>query len=427
MLRLTYSLLLACLMPVIVMRLAWRAVRQPGYLRNVSERFGIGVPAMRPGSLWLHAVSVGEMRAAEPVIKRLLAAFPDKSIYLTCMTPTGRETAHELFGRQTNVQIAYLPYDLAPLHKRVIGRIRPAMLVVMETEIWPNLLAACNASRVPVWLANARLSQRSLEGYQRFSPVRALISRAVASLRGTAAQTPDDANRLGLLGARHPVVTGNVKFDVQPDASLVAMGSGWRQKLDEHRRVLLAASTRDGEELPLLQAFQRQFAGQPDNNVLLVLVPRHPQRFNEVAKLVEQLGLRLQRRSLDEAIQPQTDVWLGDSMGEMAGYIAMCDLAFVGGSLLPLGGQNLIEACAQGKPVLMGPSVFNFADAARMAVECGALQQADDAEGIMQLASALLRDETRRAGMAAAGREFARAHAGASDRLLALLSADIRG
>ncbi len=425
MLRLAYSTLLACLTPVILLRLVWRAARQPGYLRDISERFGLGAPTVLQGALWLHAVSVGEMRAAEPLVKRLVTKFPGRLIYLTCMTPTGRETAHDLFGHLPNVRIAYLPYDFMLLHLRVIERIRPAMLVVMETEIWPNLLAACAANHIPVWLANARLSQRSLAGYQRFAPVRHLIAQAVSALRGTAAQTPADADRLARLGAANISVTGNVKFDVQPDATLVALGSGWRQQVTKQRAVLLAASTRDGEEVPLLQAFQRHFFRRPGEQVLLVLVPRHPQRFNEVAKLVAQVGLRLQRRSDGDPIRPDTDVWLGDSMGEMAGYIAMCDVAFVGGSLLPLGGQNLIEVCAQGKPVLMGPSVFNFAEAARLAGEGGALLQADDADGVMKLAYSLLHDDARVAAMSAAASTFAGAHAGATDRLMALLDGDL--
>jgi 3-deoxy-D-manno-octulosonic-acid transferase len=420
--RLVYSALLLVVMPIIVLRLLWRGTRQPGYLQNVGERFGLGAPMLPHGSLWLHAVSVGEMRAAEPLVKRLLAALPEQTIYLTCMTPTGRETAHELFGKLAGVRVAYLPYDFTILHCRVMDRIRPSVLIVMETEIWPNLLAACASRHIPAWLANARLSPRSLIGYQRFDPVRNLIADALSSLHGTAAQTPGDAERLRLLGATNIVVTGNVKFDVLPDPAMVALGLTWRQNLAPKRGVLLAASTRDGEEILLLKAFRQQFAQQGGNGVLLVLVPRHPQRFNEVAKLVEQAGLRLQRRSIGETISGQTAVWLGDSMGEMAAYVAMCDLAFVGGSLLPLGGQNLIEVCAQGKPVLMGPSVFNFAEAARLAGEAGALQQAGDGDGVMKLAALLLGDEARRTAMSLAARKFADTHAGASDRLFALVT-----
>ena len=426
MLRAIYSVLLLLATPLVLLRLIWRGRRQRGYWQHWAERFGHHPGASIKGASWLHAVSVGEMRATQPLVTQLLAAFPQHPIFLSCMTPTGRATAAELYGTTSRVTCGYLPYDFAWLHGRLINNIRPVLLLVMETEIWPNLIAACAVHDVPAWLVNARLSQRSFEGYARLWPVRALIRDALQGMHGVAAQTAADAKRLEQLGTRHVHVTGNVKFDADVDAALSAKGREWRAALGGQRRVLLAASTRDGEEALLLQAYLGQYTREGRSGVLLVLVPRHPQRFDAVAHLVLDAGLRLARRSQGDRPPADIEVWLGDSMGEMAAYIAMCDVAFIGGSLLPLGGQNLIEACAQGKPVLMGPSVFNFSEAASLAVDAGAMRQANSAEQIMQLAASLLGDDAQREAMAAAARNFAHAHAGASLRLFNLVADEIR-
>lgn len=425
-LRAIYSALLLLATPVMLLRLVWRGWRQRGYWQHWGERFGHHQNATMAGAIWLHAVSVGEMRATKPLVTQLRAAFPQHPIFLTCMTPTGRATAAELYGTNPGVKFGYLPYDFAWLHGRLIKNIRPVLLLVMETEIWPNLFAACTANNVPAWLVNARLSQRSFEGYARLWPVRALIREALQGMHGVAAQTAADAQRLERLGARPVHVVGNVKFDAVVAATLVARGCEWRAALGGQRRVLLAASTRDGEEALLLDAFVRQFPVERRAGLLLMLVPRHPQRFDAVAQLVSNAGLRLARRGHGESPQAETEVWLGDSMGEMAAYIAMCDVAFIGGSLLPLGGQNLIEACAQGKPVLMGPSVFNFSEAARLAIEAGAMRQANSAEEIMRLAAALLENDAEREAMSEAARDFAHAHAGATLRLFNLVAEELR-
>jgi 3-deoxy-D-manno-octulosonic-acid transferase len=426
MFRFLYSFLLMAVTPLILLRLLWRGFRQLGYWQHLGERFGhYHGPALK-GTIWVHAVSVGEMRATKPLVTQLRAAFPGRPIFLTCMTPTGRTTAAELYAAGSGVSFAYLPYDFAWLHGRLIEHIQPSVLLVMETEIWPNLFAAARARGVPAWLINARLSQRSFDGYARLAPVRALIFEALQGMAGVAAQTDADAKRLESLGARPVQVTGNVKFDASVDAALMERGNGWRTALGGQRRVLLAASTRDGEETLLLDAYCKQFSAERRGNVLLVLVPRHPQRFEAVAQLVIGAGLRMQRRSSNDQPQAATEVWLGDSMGEMAAYIAMCDVAFVGGSLLPLGGQNLIEACVQGKPVLMGPSVFNFNEAARLAVEAGAMRQADSAVEIMQVADHLLENDAERKAMSDAARKFAQAHAGATLRLFNLISRELR-
>lgn len=408
--RLAYSLLLYLITPLIWMRLLWRGRKQPEYLQNLGERYGFyRQPA--PGKLiWVHAVSVGETRAAQPLIEGLQTRWPGYRILLTGMTPTGREAGQQVYGDQ--VVQAYLPYDYPGAVDRFFRHFSPVFGVLMETEIWPNLLAGASRKRVPVVLANARLSARSARGYGR---VRALVGPAFASLSGVAAQTAADAERLAGLGARNAEVCGNLKFDVAPPADKIALGQGWRHALGG-RPVWLAASTREGEEALILAAWRLVV----DKEALLVLVPRHPQRFEEVANLLLQQGLRVVRRSTGMPAA-DTQVWLGDSMGEMAAYYALADLAFVGGSLLPLGGQNLIEAAACGCPVLVGPHTFNFMQATGDAIAAGAAQRVASPEMLGATVNRLFGAKTELAAMRLAACEFAHAHQGAAGRMLALI------
>ncbi|HRP98653.1 MAG TPA: lipid IV(A) 3-deoxy-D-manno-octulosonic acid transferase, partial [Rhodocyclaceae bacterium] len=354
-----YRLAWFAALPVVLLRLAWRARRQPEYLEHVAERFGhyAAPPAQPP--IWIHAVSVGETRAAEPLVRALLARHPDHGVLLTHMTPTGRQTAQALFAGEPRVTSAYLPYDAALLPQRFLRHFRPRVGLVMETELWPELLLACRARGVPVVLANARLSERSARRYRRWPALTAMTLDALTTI---ACQTDADAERFAMLGARHLTVTGNIKFDISPPAAQLALGEAFRTRIGA-RPVILAASTRDGEEALLVDAF----AAMAPANALLVIVPRHPQRFDAVAELVRARGLALARRSADTPLAPDTRVWLGDSMGEMFAYHAAADVALIGGSWLPFGGQNLIEACALGVPVVMGPHTFNFAQAAEQA------------------------------------------------------------
>lgn len=409
--RLAYSLLLYVGAPLIWLRLAWRSRKQPEYLSHLGERYGF-YPGSAPTKLiWVHAVSVGETRAAQPLIEGLLARWPDHRILLTGMTPTGRAAGRELYGDR--VIQAYLPYDYPGAVARFFRHFSPAFGILMETEIWPNLLRAAQGAGVPVVLANARLSARSARGYGRF---RRLVEPAFATLAGVAAQTRGDAERLHALGARTVEVSGNLKFDVLPPADKIALGRQWRQAIGS-RPVWLAASTREGEEALVLEAWRRAaLAG-----ALLVLVPRHPQRFDEVAALLRQQGWHAVRRS--EALpNGDTEVWLGDSMGEMVAYFSLADLAFVGGSLLPLGGQNLIEAAACGCPVLVGPHTFNFLQATEDAIAAGAAQRVADADGLGACVVGLLCDAERLAAMRLASSDFARAHQGAAERMLGLIA-----
>lgn len=415
MVRLAYALLWYCLTPLIWLRLAWRARKQPEYLQNLGERYGFYRQTPFNRLIWVHAVSVGETRAAQPLIEGLLAQWPEHRILLTGMTPTGRQTGAEVYGARFGERVlqVYLPYDYPGAVRRFFAHFNPAFGVLMETEIWPNLLAAAKTAGVPVVLANARLSARSARGYGRFD---ALVRPAFAALAGVAAQTSGDARRLGELGAPTVDVCGNLKFDVTPDPEKLLLGQRWRTALNG-RPVWLAASTREGEE-PLILAAWRQVA---PSGALLVLVPRHPQRFDAVAALVREAGLSCVRRS-DGLPQADTAVWLGDSMGEMVAYYALADLAFIGGSLLPLGGQNLIEAAACGCPVLVGPHTFNFLQATEDALAAGAARRIQDETDLGAAVVGLLANPAQLAGMREAAVSFARAHQGAAGRTLAFIA-----
>jgi len=424
--RFLYSMLLTLLLPVILVRLLWRSLRQRGYRENIAERFGSYRQAPLRGCIWIHAVSVGETRATEPLIRKLMALYPARPILLTSMTPTGRATAVELFG--DSLTSAYLPYDLGSLHGRLIDRFEPAVLLVMETEIWPNLLHVCKTRSVPALIVNARLSERSARGYMRFSPVRSLVHQALKEVSVVAAQSSADAERFRALGAPRIAVTGNIKFDLTLNVDLVTMGRGWRTGL-ANRQVLLCASTREGEEALLLAAYREVFEVTERNTVLLVIVPRHPQRFDEVAGAVAEAGLSVVRRSesISDAAINAADALLGDSMGEMAAYLAFADIVIVAGSFLPLGGHNLIEACAAGKPVIMGPSTFNFSEAARLAEDQGAMAKVNDAVEAVRTAKRLLQDVAARKAMSDAGLKLVAANRGATDRTVALVQAALEG
>jgi 3-deoxy-D-manno-octulosonic-acid transferase len=412
--RFVYSLLFYLAQPLVWIRLLWRSRKQPEYRRHLGERYGFHRRPAPTELLWLHAVSVGETRAAEPLIKALLEAYPDHSLLLTHMTPTGRATGAELIAKYGERLIqAYLPYDLPDACARFLDHFKPRLGLLMETEIWPNLIAAARHRNLPVSLINARLSARSQRGYRRLAP---LIRPALEALRAVAAQTPADAERLAAIGARRMDVFGNIKFDVTPAPEKLQLGNAWRQAIGA-RPICLAASTRDGEEALILDAFAR--IDVP--GLLLVLVPRHPQRFAEVSALIEERKLTMGRRSENSLPTDETRVWLGDSMGEMPAYFALADLAIMGGTLLPFGGQNLIEAAACGCPVLVGPHTYNFAQAAEDAVACGAAKRVPDADAAARAAEHLLKNRPALETMRQAAAEFSQVHRGATARTMALI------
>lgn len=421
--RLLYSLAWWLALPLVLGRLWLRGRKEPGYRQHLGERFGFYAPKPAAPLLWVHAVSVGETRAAEPLIDALLAAYPHHAILLTHMTPTGRATGQALYGKHgERLRQCYLPYDTGWMVGRFLRHFKPVICVLMETEVWPNVMAQCRRHHVPVALVNARLSARSLAKAQRLS---ALMGEAARAMSCVAAQTEADAERLRSLGAPQVAVTGSVKFDVTPPATAVEKGLAMRALIGE-RPVLLCASTREGEESMILDAWQKVGPGAAD--ALLLIVPRHPQRFDEVARMVQERGLALARRStMDERpIAGAVRVLLGDSMGEMFAYYAACDLAFIGGSLLPLGGQNLIEACAVGKPVLIGPHTFNFAAVSEDAVAAGAALRVEDADAMAREALRLLGSAEQRGAMGGRALAFARQHRGATERTMLLLRELIR-
>jgi 3-deoxy-D-manno-octulosonic-acid transferase len=408
-----YSAVVTLLMPAALVRLWLRGRRQPAYRKHWAERFGWYAEAAAGPFIWVHAVSVGETHAAQPLIRGLRERYPAYRILLTHMTPTGRDAGKLLFG-DTVTQV-YLPYDLPWTIRAFLQHFKPAVGVLMETEIWFNLAATCRIAGLPLFLVNARLSERSARGYAR---VGQLTAEALRNLTAIGAQSAADAGRLEALGATAVNVTGNLKFDSGNMPAAQELGRTFRARFGDTRPVFLAASTRDGEEDILIDALAS--IAVPD--LLCVIVPRHPQRFEEVATLLQRREIPFQRRSVAGAVEPATRVVLGDSMGEMTAYYVACDLAFVGGSLLPLGGQNLIEACALGRAVLIGPHTFNFSDAAESAVQAGAALRVQNAASLAGSVNALFADRERLRRMGEAGMTFCASHRGATARTLDLIA-----
>jgi 3-deoxy-D-manno-octulosonic-acid transferase len=409
--RQLYTLALRLALPFMLLRLWWRGRREPGYREAVTERFGIYTGERPEKVVWVHAVSVGEARAAAPLVHGLKTLLSDHALLMTCTTAAGREALKEVYGE--SVLAAFLPYDYPESVQGFLERWAPRLGVLMETELWPNLLALCSRHRVPVVLANARMSEKSARGYRRW---RALMAPGIRSLAAVCAQSEADAERLRSLGASRVEVTGNLKFDVALDPAQLAAGREWKTKLG--RPVVLLASTREGEEKLLLEEAAKTAASL---SFLVLVVPRHPQRFDEIAQFAQS------RRTQAPLPAPNDRVHLGDTMGEMAFYYAACDVAVIGGSFVPRGGQNLIEALAAGAPVVVGPSTFNFAEATRLALEAGAVIQVPDAAAAIQQAVELLANADKRAAMSRAGKSLCAAHRGATQKHLEILKALRRG
>jgi 3-deoxy-D-manno-octulosonic-acid transferase len=415
-------------LPWAAIYLLLRSLRQPQYRRHWRERF-LGLRPKPEASaeagaptIWVHAVSVGETHAAQPLIELLAARYARAHFVLTHMTPTGREAAQPLLqalaGRITQ---RYLPYDLPAAVRRFLAQVRPSILILMETEIWPNLQFEVQRAGVPIVLANARLSERSLARALRWP---ALMRPAAAALSAVAAQSGADRSRWAKLYQGSIQVTGNLKFDAAPPGEQLDTGRSWRERLGG-RGVWIFASTREGEERAIADAWLAATTNRTTDPVLL-FVPRHPQRFVDVARLLSALG-PVVRRAEFSSMPADTRVLLGDSMGEMPMYYAMADIALIGGSLAPLGGQNLIEACACGCPVLFGPHMFNFAQAAADALSCGAALQVADAAAAIKSMFELQADPIRRERMAQAALAFARAHRGATARTAELIDTFLAG
>ncbi len=415
--RAAYTALAFCATPLAALYLLWRSRRQPEYRAHWAERFGFeryAFDGARP-VIWIHAVSLGETRAAEPLIDALAERYPQASFLLTHMTPTGRAAGAEIAARRPGRLVqTYLPYDLPYAVRRFLRAFRPSLGIAIETETWPNLLAIAQEQRVPMALVNARLSERSYALMRRYA---ALMRETVARFAVVLAQSGADAERFRNIGATHVEIVGNLKFDFTPDEVLMARGQRWRSALGD-RPVWLFASTREGEEAMILDALPAQ------RDATVIIVPRHPQRFDDVAREIEARGIALVRRSgLDvEVSESMPEFILGDSLGEMPMYYAAASVAFIGGSLLNLGGQNLIEACAVGTPVVVGPYTFNFEQATRDAIAAGAaVRAASAAEAIVTMAS-IASAPARRQRMSGAALQFAMAHRGATARTVERLA-----
>ncbi|QWA29033.1 lipid IV(A) 3-deoxy-D-manno-octulosonic acid transferase [Pseudomonas sp. RC3H12] len=413
--RTLYTLLFHLGLPLVALRLFLRGRKAPAYRARIAERFACGLPPMRQGGIWVHAVSVGESIAAAPMVRALLKQYPDLPVTLTCMTPTGSERIRAMFEGEPRVQHCYLPYDLPWAAGRFLDHVRPRLGIIMETELWPNHIHQCARRGIPVALANARLSERSARGYARFA---GLTRPMLEEMNLIAVQTETEAERFCALGARHECVqvTGSIKFDLTIDDQLLPRACALREQWAARQRpVWIAASTHDGEDALILEAHRELLKVHSD--ALLILVPRHPERFAAVHELCAGQFSTV-RRSAGDAVTAQTQVLLGDTMGELLFLYALADIAFVGGSLVPTGGHNPLEPAALALPVLMGPHVFNFLEISAMLREAGALQQVDDAEGLAAAVRRLveLPQDARRMGEA--GRAVMRANQGALQRLL---------
>jgi 3-deoxy-D-manno-octulosonic-acid transferase len=415
--RRLYTLLAWFAVPVALLRLLWRGLRNRAYLEHWPERVGIWRRRLHAADVWIHAVSVGEVQAVQPLIRHLLGREPPRSVLVTTTTPTGRRRLLELFDGR--LQHAYTPYDLPLVMRRFLARAQPRLVIVVETEIWPNMLAVCAEHGVPVLLANARLSPRSA---RRYAAVAGFTAETLRRFACIAAQGEADAERLIALGAPaarvHP--TGSIKFDVQLPASLRDRAEVLRRDWGSNRPVWVAASTHEGEEEVLLVVQRRLRAVFGD--ALLVLVPRHPERFERVAAMVRRSGLGMVRRSAGAgSCGPECAVYLGDTMGELPLFLAAGDAAFIGGSLVPVGGHNLLEAAALAVPAAIGPHSFNFAEITRLLVAEGGAVQVTDAEALAGLLERWLGDAAERARVGENGAAFVARNRGALGRLLVLV------
>lgn len=414
--RFFYSVLFHLLLPVVLLRLLWRARRAPDYLRRVYERFGFGIPAMR-GGLWVHAVSLGETLAAAPLINAWRKQNPGQPVFVSTMTPTGSARVHALWDDQ--VQHAYAPYDLPWAWALFMHRVRPQVLVIMETELWPNMIHAAHARGIPVLLANARLSARSARGY---AAAAWLARPMLGELTHIAAQDEDTAARFRALGVPEArvSVTGSLKFDITPPADIESRAHdlhvNWHLA---HRRVIVAASTHSGEDIPVLTAFSAIRARH--KHALLILVPRHPERFENVASLIKQKKFTLARRSRGEPVDQDTAVLLADTMGELMLWYALADIAFVGGSLVPVGGHNVLEPMALDVPTLSGPHVFNFQTITSELVAAGALQLVEPGD-LSRVCNVLLDHPEMANSQVVAARQVLQGNRGALQRQLDLIA-----
>ena len=414
--RYLYTLAMYLATPLMLLRLLARGMRSRPYRRRWPERFGIFESPGFHGSLWIHAVSVGEVNAAAPLIRALRTDYANAPLVITTVTPTGSARVHQLFGN--SVFHVYLPYDLPFAVDRFLRQVRPRLALIVETEIWPNLYFACQQRGIPLMIVNARLSRRSLRGYR---PLRALARSALRCVRLIAAQSRSDAARYRLLGAdpQQIVVTGNMKFDMPIPVNAVADGAAMRASWGVQRPVWIAASTHDGEELAVLDAHRRVMQDLPD--ALLLLAPRHPERFRLVEHVVRGRGFSVTTRSAQGSPTTEHQVFIIDAMGQLMPYFAAADVAFIGGSLVPIGGHNVLEPAALSTPVLVGPHTFNFEAITLSLIQHQGAGRVTDSAQLAESVLQLLHDPLQRERMGHAALEVFERERGAVQRVMQMV------
>ncbi|ADJ27468.1 lipid IV(A) 3-deoxy-D-manno-octulosonic acid transferase [Nitrosococcus watsonii] len=420
--RTFYSLLFYLFIPLVIIRLLWRGCRAPAYLHRWGERFGFAPFLTGKAVIWVHAVSVGEVQASLPLMRALLSCYPHHTLLLTTLTPTGSAQVQKQLG--ANVAHCYLPYDLPDATARFLQRVQPLLGIILETELWPNLLHQCQRRKIPVILANARLSERSALGYYRLG---VLTRDMLSKLAFIAAQGKADADRFITLGAppERVQVTGNLKFELKLPPHLAAQGTSLRRQWGAQRPLWIAASTHEGEEEQILAAFKQVRKHYP--TALLILVPRHPERFNRVHQLCQRQGFITQRRSEQRACAPATEIFLGDSMGELLLFFAASDVAFLGGSLVPVGGHNPLEPAALKRPVILGPHLFNFKGISHQLLEAGAATQIQTIQDLTQAVVRYLGDPQLRVKAGKAGQRVIAQNQGASSKIMQQITVLLSG
>ncbi len=414
--RRVYTLLLYLLLPLVLLRLLWRSFRAPAYRQRLQERFGLFEKQPAAGGIWLHAVSVGEVQAIEPLVQHLRKVHPELPVTITTATPTGSDRVRALFGE--SVFHVYCPYDIPWMINNFLQRVRPSILLMVETEIWPNLLTICQQQQIPSLLGNGRLSEKSARAYQRLG---AFTRQTFQRITRLAVQSEDDARRFAELGVPRArmSITGSIKFDMKIPASVLEQTQVLRRLCGEDRPVWVAASTHEGEDEQVLDAHTMLLQKLP--NALLILVPRHPERFERVTAQARRLGFKVITRSSGESCDVQTSVFMGDSMGEMPIFIGASCVAFIGGSLVPTGGHNMLEASAQGVAVVFGPHVFNFPAIARLLLAEQAAIQVGSSEELAQRVLSWLTDASERSRYGENGRRVVEQNRGALGNLIDLL------
>ncbi len=419
--KLLYSILFYIALPFILIRLLWRGIRSPSYWQRWPERFGYS-PLMSDQKpvILIHAVSVGEVEATRPLIKNLFAEYPQHQIIVTTMTPTGSARVKLLYG--DSVMHCYLPYDISFAIQRFLKRTHPQFGIIMETEIWPTMLLTCEQLNIPLVLANGRMSERSAKGYARFSGFTKTI---LQSLYFIAAQSEDDRQRFKQLGADITKVhaIGNLKYEISLPAGLIEQATAMRSLWGSHRPTLIAASTHDGEEAIILNASRQIRAACPD--LLLIIVPRHPERFDRVTALSQRAGFKTLRRSEHRPCPSDVKVLVVDTMGELPLFYAASDIAFVGGSLVPVGGHNILEPAALGRPIITGPHFFNFNEITKQFLKANAAMQVNDTESLAETSIKLLQNSSQRVDMGDAALQLMANSQGASKRLVNLIKRHI--